>query len=166
MTMNSTTLASRLTKKIARMYACAPWLQCKRAVIGRLDIIETGFAQPVKGVVLLVMLVLQEAGAQHRRQRHRDDAGKHDRQDDGDGEFVQQPADNAAHEDQGNEHRRQRQGHGQDGEADLGRALQRRVIGLLAHFDVPDDILQHHDGVIHHEAHRQGQRHQRQIVEL
>ena len=39
--------------------------------------------------------------------------------DDGDGEFVQQSADDAAHEHHGNEHRRQRHGHGQNGEGDF-----------------------------------------------
>ena len=45
------------------------------------------------------------------------------------------------------------------------RALQRRLIGLLAHLDVADDVLQHHDGVIDHKADRQRQRHQREIVQ-
>ena len=111
------------------------------------------------------MLVLQDAGAQHRRQGHRDDARAQDRHDDGHREFVQQPADDAAHEDERNEHRGQRNRHRQDGEADFGRALQRRLIRLFAMLDMPDDILQHDDGVVDHEADRQRQRHQRQIVE-
>ena len=36
---------------------------------------------------------------------------------------------------------------------------------ILALFDVADDVLDHHDGVVHHEAGGNGQRHQRQIVQ-
>ncbi len=45
--------------------------------------------------------------------------------------------------------------------APLRVASQRRQPVL----DVPVDVLQHHDGVVDHEADRDGQRHQRQIVE-
>ena len=41
------------------------------------------------------------------------------------------------------------------------RRLQRRV----AVFDVPADVLNHHDGVVDHEARRNRQRHQRKIVQ-
>ena len=37
--------------------------------------------------------------------------------------------------------------------------------GAVARLDVADDVLDHHDGVVHHEADRDRQRHQRQIVE-
>ena len=43
------------------------------------------------------------------------------------------------------------------------RALERRLHARLAHFHVADDVLQHHDGVVHHEAHRERQRHQRRL---
>ena len=43
----------------------------------------------------------------------------------------------------------------------LQRRLQRRVAGL----DIARDVLDHHDGVVHHEAGRDGERHQRQIVD-
>ncbi len=44
-----------------------------------------------------------------------------------DGEFAEQPADDAAHQQQRNEHRDQRDADRHDGEADLARALQRRL---------------------------------------
>ena len=40
-------------------------------------------------------------------------------------------------------------------------ASQRR----LAHLHVAHDVLEHHDGVVHHEADRQRERHQREVVE-
>ncbi len=36
--------------------------------------------------------------------------------------------------------------------------------GGLAHLQMARDVLQHDDGVVHHEAHAQGERHQRQVV--
>ena len=83
----------------------------------------------------------------------------------GDREFAEQPADDAAHQQQRNEHGDQRDADGHDGEADLARALERRLQGRQAFLDVPIDVLQHHDGVVDHEADRDGQRHQRQIVQ-
>ena len=35
----------------------------------------------------------------------------------------------------------------------------------LAHLHVADDVLQHHDGVIHHEAHGKRERHEREVVQ-
>ncbi len=51
---------------------------------------------------------LQHAGAEHRHEGQRDDAGKHDRDRERDGKLTEQTADHAAHEQQGNEHRDQR----------------------------------------------------------
>ncbi len=72
---------------------------------------------------------------------------------DGDRELVQQAAHDAAHEQHRNEHRRQRERHRQDGEADLARAVECRLQRRLAHLQVAHDVLQHDDGVVHHEAH-------------
>ena len=43
--------------------------------------------------------------------------------------------------------------------------LQRRRMRRLALFDVADDVLDHHDGIVHHEAGGDGQRHQGEVVE-
>ena len=140
--------------------ACAHRRDCSR--------IERGLAPAVERPARLRAVLMrgpEDAAAQHRRQRHRDDAGDDDRDHDGDGEFVQQPPDDAAHEQHGNEHGGERDGHGQDGEADFARAAQRRLIGRLALLDVAHDVLQHDDGVVDDEADGQRQRHQREIVE-
>ncbi len=52
-----------------------------------------------------------------------------------------------------------------DGEADLARAVQRRLQRALALLHVADDVLDHDDGVVDDEAGADRQRHQRQIVE-
>ena len=43
--------------------------------------------------------------------------------------------------------------------------VQRRLDGGFPHLHVPDDVLQHDDGVVHHESDRQRQRHQREVVQ-
>ena len=50
-------------------------------------------------------------------------------------------------------------------EADLARAFERRLERRLAVLDMAVDVLHHHDGVVDHEADRDGERHQRQVVE-
>jgi hypothetical protein len=52
-----------------------------------------------------------------------------------------------------------------DGERHLPGAVQRRLHRLLAHLHVPDDVLQHHDGIVDDEADAERQRHQREVVE-
>ena len=45
--------------------------------------------------------------------------------------------------------------------APVDRRLQRR----FPHLQVADDVLEHHDRVVHHEAHGERERHERQVVE-
>ena len=62
----------------------------------------------VKASVPLFLRRTEEAAAQHRRQRQRDESRDQDRDADRHGEFVEQAADDAAHEQDGNEHRGER----------------------------------------------------------
>ena len=66
---------------------------------------------------------------------------------------------------QRDEHGDQRQADRDDREADLAGSLERRVERRQAVLDVADDVLQHDDRIVHHEADGDRQRHQRQIVE-
>ena len=66
---------------------------------------------------------------------------------------MQQSPQNPAHKQERDEHCGEREGHGQDGEANLCRPPERCLQGPLPHFHMPDDIFQHHDGVIHDEPH-------------
>ncbi len=108
---------------------------------------------------------VQQACTHHRHQGQRDHGG----QDDGDrqrhGEFMEQATDHVAHEQQRNQHRDQRYGQRDDGEPDFTRALQRGFHAAVAHFDVTGDVLDHHDGIVHHETRGDGERHEREIVE-
>ena len=52
----------------------------------------------------------------------------------------------------GCEHGSECEGHGDDREADLTAAPERRLQGRHALLDVAVDVLQHHDGIVHHET--------------
>src|SRR5580700_9465198 len=78
---------------------------------------------------------------------------------------MEQPPDNAAHQQQRNEDRDQRNADRYDGEADLARALDRRLQRRGAGLEMAEDVFHHHDRVIDHEADGDGQRHQRKIVQ-
>ena len=109
--------------------------------------------------------LLEKAAAQHRRQCHRHDTRDQDRDADGHRELAEQPAEHAAHEQHRDEHRGERQRHGHDREADLARPDERRRERLLAHLDVPVDVLEHDDRIVDDEADRENQGHHRQVVE-
>ena len=127
--------------------------------------IEDAFHRAIEEAVLFAFALAQEAAAQHRRQADGHHSGDQNGGADGDGEFAEQAAQNAGHEQNRNEDRGQRERHRDDGEADLPRTGERRLHGRLAHFDVADDVLQHHDGVVHHEADGEDQRHHGDVVE-
>ena len=69
----------------------------------------------------------QHQRAQHRREAQRDHRGQHDGDRQRDGEFVEQASDDVLHEQQRYQHRDQRNGQRDDGEADLAGAAQRRL---------------------------------------
>ena len=110
-------------------------------------------------------LARQNESAHHRRRRQRHHERDHHRHRQRHREFVEQPPDDPAEEDQRREHGDQRQADRQHGEADLVRALDRRLEARHALFEVARDVLEHDDRVVDHEAGRDGQRHQRQVVE-
>ena len=107
----------------------------------------------------------EEAAAQHGGERQRYEPRHQNRDADRDGEFVEQAAEDAAHQQQRNEHRGERQRHRENREPDLARAVERRLQCRLPLLHVPDDVLEHHNRVVHDESHGERERHQRQIVE-
>ena len=78
---------------------------------------------------------------------------------------MEQPADDAAHEQDRDEHRRQRERHGDDGEADLPGASNGRLEPPLPRFHVAHDVLEHDDGVVDDEADAEREGHQREVVD-
>jgi hypothetical protein len=110
-------------------------------------------------------VVAQQQRAQHRRQGQRHQTGHHDSTRQRQRELGEQAPGTARREGQRRIHRHQRHGHGDDRETHLARTLERRLEGRHALLDVPVDVLQHHDGIVHHQADRQHQRQQRQRVD-
>ena len=142
-----------------------PQHDIEAAPIGIDHRVEATFYGAIKPAVLTVMFADQKSRTQHRRQRQRNDDRNHNGCGDGDGEFVEQPSDNAAHQQQWNENCDQRNADRKHGKADLPRALDRRLQRRGAGLQVPEDVLDDDDGIVDHESDRDGQRHQRQIVE-
>ena len=127
--------------------------------------IEEAFHGAVADAVGGILAGAQEAAAQHGSEADGDHAGNQNGGTDGDGELAEEAAQDARHEQNRNEHRGQRKRHADDGEADLAAAGERRLHGRFAHLDMADNVLQHDDGVVHHEADREDQRHHGDIVQ-
>ena len=114
---------------------------------------------------LLLLGMFEQPGAHHRGQGQGHHGRNENRHAQGDGKLAEQPAHHLAHEQHRNQHGDERDGQGQDGEGDLLRALEGRLQGRIALFDVAGDVFDHDDGVIHHEAGGDGQGHERQVVQ-
>ena len=133
------------------------------AAVGMEHALEKTFGDAEKAAVLVVLLLAlfaQQPGAHHGREREGHHGGDGHGHAEGDGEFPEQAADNAGHEQQRDENRDQGYAQGDDGEADLFRAFEGGLHGGFAVLDVADDVLDHDDGVIHHEAGGNGEGHQ------
>ena len=110
-------------------------------------------------------MLVQYPGAQHWRESERNKPGHDDRNRDAHRKLTEDPPDHPAHEKNRNKHRNEREGDGNDREADLARAFERGFERPHAAFDVPHDVLEHDDGVIDHESYRQRQCEQRHVVD-
>ncbi len=107
----------------------------------------------------------QQARAHHRRQRQRDEARDDDGAGEREGELEEQASGFSRREGDRRIDGRQRQRHGDDGEADLARAFDGRLDGLHAVLDVAVDVFQHDDGVVDDEADGEHHGEQRQRVD-
>ena len=90
----------------------------------------------------------QQVGAHHGRCRQRDDKRDHDGQGQRHRKFAEDAEDDAAHQEEGQEHRDQGDANGKYGEADLPGALDGRHQARHAGFHMARDIFQHDNGVI------------------
>src|SRR5712664_2386060 len=110
-------------------------------------------------------VALQEQGAHHGSGGQGNEERNADSNAKDDGEFTEQAADDAAHQQDGNEDGDQRGAHGQNGEADFAGALYGGFPGAHSRFDVVRNVFDDHDGVIHYEAGTDGQGHEGEIVQ-
>ena len=107
----------------------------------------------------------QNLGGQHRRQAKRQEGGEGHGRRDRRRELYEQTPDISGQEQQGREDRQQHDGRGHDREEDLARATLGGDQRRLAVVQTTLNVLDHHDGVIDHEADGQNQGQQRQQVQ-
>jgi hypothetical protein len=107
----------------------------------------------------------QQPRAHHRRGRQRNDERDEDGDRERNRELAKQPADDSTHQQYRNEYSDQRQAHRQNGEADLARALHRRLERRHPVLDVTRSVLEDDDRVVHDEAGGDREGHQREVVD-
>ena len=78
---------------------------------------------------------------------------------------MEQTPQHSAHEQDRNKHRHQRNADGDHGKPNVARALQHRLTQRHAALAQAGDVLQHHDGVVHHKTSGNRQGHQAEIVQ-
>jgi hypothetical protein len=105
-----------------------------------------------------VLLAAEQLRAHHRRQRQRDEARDDDGARQSEGEFAKENPGHAGDKADRRINRGERDGHRDDRQRDLVGAFYRRVERGHALFDVPVDILHHHDRVVDHETDAEHQR--------
>ncbi len=115
---------------------------------------------------VVVRYNFQKARAQHRCQRETDEHRHHDRESHRPSEGIDESRSVARHERDRQKDNYQRKRRRHDGQRDFLSGLNRCVerCGSLF-FDVPEDILQHHNGVIDHDADGKCQPEQGHVVQ-
>ena len=114
---------------------------------------------------LLVRAVLEEIGAHHRGKRERDEAGDRHGARKRQGELAEERAGQAALEGDRGVDGCQRDGHGDDRADQFARAENRGIHRCAAGADVPLDVFDDDDGVVHHDPDRQHDGEQREQVD-
>ena len=113
----------------------------------------------------LAALLRGHPAAHHRREGQRHHAGNEHRYGQRERELLEQHARHAGQEADWDIDHGERHGHGHDGRCQLPGAGQRRRRSGRALAHVPGHVLYHHDGIVHHQAHRQHDGQNRQQVE-
>ncbi len=136
------------------------------ALIGVVQFVEA-IIQPQLELALGVVGVMrnQDLRAHHRRQRERNHARQQHRAGQGEREFGEQHAGHPTLETNRQIHRNQGGGHRHHRPRQFTRAANRGVHRLHAFFDMPVDVLQHDDRIVHHDANGQHHRQQGQQID-
>ncbi|MNX62827.1 hypothetical protein D3C86_938040 [compost metagenome] len=116
-------------------------------------------------VVGMVHRRTHEQRGQGWRQGQRDHHRNHDGRGGGQGKFLEQPPDHAAHEQQRNERRHQREADRHHGKTDFPGAFDRRLAHAVAGLQMAVNVFHHHDRIVDHKPHGHHDRHQRQVVQ-
>ena len=132
----------------------------RRTAIAGEQQFKGAFAGAIDAIMSFGCERLEQLGAHHRRHGERDQHRDSNRGGQNEGELMEDAPDDAAHEEDGNKDGDQRKAHGENGEADFLRALQGGFHGGHAQLNEAGDVFHDHDGVVDHEARRDGKRHQ------
>src|SRR5687768_16434780 len=98
----------------------------------------------------MLRLDFQESRTQHRRKRQRDEPRNNHAAGDDNREGLKELADYTADENDGAEDANEGEGRGQYGESHFAAAVDCSGYRIrIQVFTVPEDILQHHDRVVH-----------------
>ena len=98
---------------------------------------------------------LEDVGRHHRREHARDQQRRKHGKRRSPAELLEELAGHAAHEGRGQEHGDQREGGCDHRQADLVGRLHGRFKRRLAHAQVPHDVFDLHNGIVHQHAHHQ-----------
>ncbi len=120
---------------------------------------------PPGDLMAFILVGPHQQGGQRRRQGQGHDQRDQRRRRDGQGELLVELAGDAADEGRRHEHRRQHQGDGHQGAADLVHGQVGRVLGGHARAKVSLDVFHHHDGVVDDDADGQHEPEQTEVVQ-
>jgi len=121
--------------------------------------------QDAAGRRVVMGVVLEEVGRQHRRDEARREQREEHLHRHRDAELLEELPGDAGHEARRREDRDDGQADRDDGKADFVGGFQRGAVGRLAHPHVADDVLDLDDGVVDQDARRQRDRQERDEVE-
>ncbi len=107
----------------------------------------------------------QKLAAKRGRERERNDRRNKNRGAQGYRKFAEKASDQSSHQKNWNKDRHEREAYRNDRKSDLLRTLQGGLERGLSLLDMSHDVFNHDDGIIHQKANRDGERHQRDIVE-
>ena len=107
----------------------------------------------------------QDARAQHRREREREEARNENRAGERERELDEQPAGAAGGERHRRVHGSERERHRHDRETHLAHAAERRLHRLHAFLDVAVDVLEHDDRIVDDQPDRQHEREESERVD-
>src|SRR5262245_13414233 len=107
----------------------------------------------------------QKAAAEQGSQTQSNETRNQDRETNSYGELTKAAPDYSTHKEHWDENSRQRERHREDGETDFFGAVHGGFKHPFSLFHASNNVLQHHDGVIHHKTYRKRQGHHGEVIQ-
>ena len=138
------------------------------AETGRISVVkqlESSVAGAAEPVLLAVFFGFEEFRTHRRRGGERYEHREGHCQAQGDSKLSKYAAQDASHQKYGDEHRDQRGAHGKDRESNLAGSAKSSFERGESLLEIAGDVFDHHDCVVYNEAGRNGERHQREVID-